>query len=86
MSNIINGKEVAKKICQQLKETIESFPNHLNTIAGEDGINLSGGQKQKISIARALYKNSEIIIFDEPTSAMDLESEKNFIKSFLSKD
>ena len=95
LSNIAFGVEKSKidmkKVnnvlaISQLKETIESFPNHLNTIAGEDGINLSGGQKQKISIARALYKNSEIIIFDEPTSAMDLESEKNFIKSFLSKD
>jgi len=44
----------------------------LNTRVGVDGISLSGGQKQLISLARALYKKSEVLILDEPTSAFDL--------------
>lgn len=59
-----------------LSEFIDSLPNGLNTLLKDNGINLSGGQKQKIAIARCLIKKSEIIIFDECTSALDLESEK----------
>jgi ABC-type bacteriocin/lantibiotic exporter with double-glycine peptidase domain len=47
------------------------LPNKLSTQVGTNGMSLSGGQKQIISIARALYKDSSIFIFDEPTSAMD---------------
>jgi ABC-type multidrug transport system fused ATPase/permease subunit len=50
----------------------KDFPNKLNTKVGNNGISLSGGQKQLISLARAFYKDSEIIILDEPTSALDL--------------
>ena len=59
-----------------LTEFIDSLPKGLNTSLKDNGIELSGGQKQKLAIARCLIKKSEIIIFDECTSALDLESEK----------
>jgi ABC-type multidrug transport system fused ATPase/permease subunit len=56
----------------------KKLPNKLNTFIGvalDDGVDFSGGEKQKIAIARALYKNSPIILLDEPTSALDPKSE-----------
>ena len=63
----------------QLNEFLNSLPNNLNTFVGERGSMLSGGQVQRIGIARALYHQSEIIIFDESTNALDQKSEKKVI-------
>lgn len=59
-----------------LKDFVDSLPNKLNENVGDAGSRLSGGQKQKIGIARALLSDAEYIIFDEATSAVDSESEQ----------
>ena len=65
-----------------LAEALAKFPSGLLTNIGEEGITLSGGEMQKIAIARMLYKDPQIMIFDESTSSMDEESERVIIKLF----
>jgi ABC-type multidrug transport system fused ATPase/permease subunit len=72
----------------QIAESIESWPKQYQTFVGERGIRLSGGQRQRIGIARALYKQADVIIFDEATSALDNETELAVMQAIegLSKD
>ncbi len=72
----------------QIADSIESWPKKYQTFVGERGIRLSGGQRQRIGIARALYKQADVIIFDEATSALDNETEQAVIQAIegLSKD
>ena len=60
----------------QLKEWVDELPQGLDTPLGEYGSRLSGGQKQRIGIARALYKEAEVLFFDEATSALDNRTEQ----------
>lgn len=78
--------DACKKAC--CHEFISNLPNGYETIIGEGGSTLSGGEKQRISIARAIIKDSPIIILDEMTSSVDLENEHLIVKAMknLTKD
>jgi len=65
----------------QLLDMIKSTTNGFQTVIGERGIRLSGGQRQRIGVARALYKDSDIIILDEATSALDINTESEILQA-----
>ena len=67
-------KQSANRAC--IAELIESWPEQYKTVIGERGVRLSGGQIQRIGIARALYRQASILVFDEATSALDSKTEK----------
>lgn len=71
--------EAAKKAC--CHDFIMALPDGYDTIVGENGASLSGGEKQRISIARAIMKNAPIIILDEATANVDPENEKDLMEA-----
>lgn len=84
----LEAKEKGRSCLEKvgLKDMIESLPKQYDTMLmksiDHEAIDLSGGQKQKIAIARALYKNGNVVILDEPTSALDALAEANIYQSF----
>lgn len=78
----INYQRVEKAAHQaQIANTIESWEKGYNTFVGERGVRLSGGQRQRIGIARALYKQADVIVLDEATSALDNETESSVMEA-----
>ena len=91
MKNVAFGEEEKdinynKFIDSIIKSQLHTFVNNLNmkekSIIGESGSMLSGGQKQRLGIARALYKNSQILVLDESTSSLDVKTEQKLIEAF----
>ena len=80
--NLIENKKLEMAInMSQLSEFIETLPLGVETTLGERGNRLSGGQLQRIGIARALYRNPEIIVLDEATNSLDIDTEASFMES-----
>ena len=78
------AKGAAKLAC--IFDDIKAFPDGFETNIGENGCRLSGGQRQRIGIARAMYRNSEVLILDEATSALDIVTEEKVINSLKNID
>ena len=68
----------------QISQVVEDLPDKLETKIGDDAVNLSGGQRQRLSLAREFYRDAQILILDEPMSAIDIATEK-FITNAIAK-
>jgi len=85
-TNSINPGQYLKAVqISQTNKTISKMQDKDLTVIGEKGVRLSGGERQRLGIARAIYKDSDIIIFDEATSNLDYETEKNILNAMDSR-
>ncbi|WP_097124627.1 ATP-binding cassette domain-containing protein [Spirosoma fluviale] len=84
LSNTATEADKIVRFCQQsgFAHYFEDFPQGYLTLLGENGINLSGGQRQLVALARALYQKPQLILLDEPTAAMDKHTEQ-FVMNLL---
>ena len=76
-NNLTNGRDIPEEKvwealrCVELDDFVRGMENGLHTMLGDDGMTMSGGQRQRLAIARSMLKRSDVVIFDEPTSALD---------------
>ena len=82
----INTKKINEIIkVLELKDFINSLPEGINTIVGEKGFRISGGQKQRLGLARVIYLNPDIFVLDEPSSMLDDENEQKIFANIIKK-
>ncbi|MBB2184714.1 ABC transporter ATP-binding protein [Lachnospiraceae bacterium MD1] len=85
--NLVSQEDIVNAaVSAQAKEFIDRMDNQFETVVGERGVGLSGGQKQRISIARALAKKTPILVLDDSTSALDMETEHMIQKALTQID
>ncbi|NQT91166.1 MAG: ABC transporter ATP-binding protein, partial [Lentisphaerae bacterium] len=78
----IDDREVDRAVrTAQLKEMVDALPEGLDTVVGEQGVRISGGERQRIAIARALYRNPDVLVLDEATSDLDNNTERALMKA-----
>jgi ATP-binding cassette subfamily B protein len=84
LGNFMEERKLVMSFCEDngFDTFFYHFPQGLDTLLGEDGINISGGQQQLIALARAMYRHPALLLLDEPTSAMDAKTE-NFVMDLL---
>lgn len=80
-ADIDSGRVESCLKCAQIWEDVQKMPEGVHTLIGENGTAISGGQRQRIALARALYKDFELLVMDEATAALDMETERAVIDS-----
>jgi ATP-binding cassette subfamily B protein len=77
MEDVVRAADIA-----QAREFIERLPDGYSTVVGERGVGLSGGQRQRLSIARTIMKDAPLVILDDSTSALDMDTERVLLERF----